>query len=397
VDGSTEDRPERRRRQRRRASDAPPSDAPPSDAPPSDVPKGDTEPATLGPDEVAGASAVADASGLRRRRRSRRTSDAPPADALPSDAPPSDALSSDAPHLDDPQADVRWSDSPPSDAGPPRPKPDEAIGAWDAPDAPSLTDAPDVPSAAGVARVTLVSPLQDFQLRDQDPAVCPFFRSVASDGSLAAPIGQPDDANRCAAFGEPLPQSARQQELVCRTDAHTGCPRYLRGSAVEADDIVPERRPRTMTTAILSSILLLVATMAAAISFVIARGGLDLPSPALPTEAAVLPTPTIVPLPSTTPVPVSPAPSAAPTPSPAPTPTPTATPLPSPTSDRYALLEPCPDQPDCWIYTVRAGDNLSSIANYFGIPLSVVYDLNPELRTQALRPGKEVILPPPTR
>jgi len=102
---------------------------------------------------------------------------------------------------------------------------------------------------------------------------------------------------------------------------------------------------------------------------------------------------------------ISPSPSAfssvTPTisPSPAPTPSPTvnATPSPRPTSDRYALLEPCPNEPDCWIYIVRAGDNLVSIANYFGVSLDRVYDLNPWARTTPLRAGQELVLPPPTR
>ncbi|MDH4141249.1 MAG: LysM peptidoglycan-binding domain-containing protein, partial [Chloroflexota bacterium] len=75
--------------------------------------------------------------------------------------------------------------------------------------------------------------------------------------------------------------------------------------------------------------------------------------------------------------------------------TPTA--KPAPTSDRYALLVACPDKPRCWIYVVRRGDNLYSIANYFGVPLDDVYAMNPTVRTTGLRAGMELRLPPPTR
>jgi LysM repeat protein len=94
--------------------------------------------------------------------------------------------------------------------------------------------------------------------------------------------------------------------------------------------------------------------------------------------------------------------SSSPTPPPTatPEPTPIATPAPTPAasvSDRYALLQPCPDKPDCWIYTVRKGDNLTGIAKYFGIPLQTVRDLNPWTETKGLEPGQKLILPPPTR
>jgi hypothetical protein len=93
----------------------------------------------------------------------------------------------------------------------------------------------------------------------------------------------------------------------------------------------------------------------------------------------------------------SPSPSPTPSPTPTPTPSPEPTPEPTPKSDRYKLLKPCPDQPDCWIYTVRRGDNLVSIANYFGIPRRTVYALNPWARDEGLRAGRKLILPPPTR
>jgi spore germination protein YaaH len=68
-----------------------------------------------------------------------------------------------------------------------------------------------------------------------------------------------------------------------------------------------------------------------------------------------------------------------------------------PSSDRYALLTPCGDAPDCWIYTIRSGDNLVSIANYFGVPFDTVTERNPWTRTTQLVAGQELRLPPPTR
>ena len=79
-----------------------------------------------------------------------------------------------------------------------------------------------------------------------------------------------------------------------------------------------------------------------------------------------------------------------------PTPKPAATP--KPTSDRYALLKACPDRSGCWIYTVRSGDNLYSIANYFGHSLSTIYAWNPRYEQGArLRRGDQIRMPPPTR
>ncbi|HEU0236534.1 MAG TPA: LysM domain-containing protein [Candidatus Limnocylindrales bacterium] len=251
--------------------------------------------------------------------------------------------------------------------------------------------------------------------RSPNPATCPFFRSESADGRLGLPIEYPHEANRCAAFGEPKPQSLRQQELVCLTAGHVSCPRYLRGSLVgrETVAVVPPRAG--ISRAIVAAAVVLVASATLSFAFVFARGGLTLPGAGAeptdvaaasqePTEPPPTPVPTAEPTaeptvaPTATPRPTpspTPAPTATPRPTPSPTPRPTVTP--QPTSDRYELLEPCPDKPDCWIYTIRSGDNIFSIARYFGVPEATVRELNPWLETTPLRAGQQLILPPPTR
>ncbi len=61
--------------------------------------------------------------------------------------------------------------------------------------------------------------------------VCPFLRAIDEDDRLGSPVEAPHPANRCVAMRDPVPQSLRQQELVCLTSGHVNCPRYLRGVA----------------------------------------------------------------------------------------------------------------------------------------------------------------------
>lgn len=250
--------------------------------------------------------------------------------------------------------------------------------------------------------------------RSDDPEICPFLRAVDDAERIVAPIEAPDPANRCAALREAVPQSLRQQELVCLASGHVNCPRYLRGAVVIAEAPQALARPgRSVSPAVIGSVLVLVMAASASLAFVMARGGLELPVslPAAPpiasqgavAQASATQAPTTAPTPSPTATPSpTPTPTPSPTPSPSPTPTPTPKPTakpttrPAPTSDRYALLRPCPNTPRCWIYRVRAGDNIYSIANYFGVSQDSIYDRNPFVRN-GLRPGQDLRLPPPTR
>jgi hypothetical protein len=249
--------------------------------------------------------------------------------------------------------------------------------------------------------------------------VCPFLR-LEEDGALLAPRHAAHPDNRCAAIGEPQPQSTRQQELVCLQPAHGTCPRYLRGAL--AAPVPVERGPvvARVPRATLAAVLVLVLAAGASFGFVLQRGGIHIvpartPSPGATTAvgptASTAPTvaSTSAPTPSVTPAPTAEptaaptiGPTVPPTASPAPATPGPATPAPSPTpgatSDRYALLEPCPDAPDCWIYTVRAGDNFTSIANYFGHPVATLQAWNPQVTDPALlRAGDRLRMPPPTR
>ena len=78
--------------------------------------------------------------------------------------------------------------------------------------------------------------------------ICPFLRSIDDGDRLGVPVEAPDQANRCAALSGPVPQSLRQQELVCLTSGHVNCPRYMRGAMTVAKPLdrvpaAPDRDP----------------------------------------------------------------------------------------------------------------------------------------------------------
>jgi LysM domain-containing protein len=275
--------------------------------------------------------------------------------------------------------------------------------------------------------------------RSADPSVCPYLRLDPGDGTLVNPYHSPADGHQCVAYGGPKPQSLQQQEHFCLRAEHVDCPRYLRAQAVTGTGESPDDRS-PLPRATVAAILILVLSAGISFGFVIFRGGIDLPvvaavpsatsavaivsTPTPTLEATSAPTdpPTAEPTateapsaapsdePTATPTEApTPTPTLAPTPTTEPTPEPTATPVPTPrptrtpppttgTASRYALLTPCPNVRNCYIYTVRAGDNLFSIAHWFGVSLSSIYAMNPQYANGAhLRAGDQLRMPPPTR
>lgn len=67
-----------------------------------------------------------------------------------------------------------------------------------------------------------------------------------------------------------------------------------------------------------------------------------------------------------------------------------------PPEDRASLLQPCRDQAECVIYTIRAGDNLVSIVRFFDVAMNQTEALNPWLGAAPHLPvGVELRLPWP--
>ena len=180
------------------------------------------------------------------------------------------------------------------------------------------------------------------------------------------------------------------------------------GTGGQSAPATPSARPsRAVTPAVAGALVLLAASFALSVAFVLANGGLDLPTTArgpgsssAPAAGGVTSTGSAAPnvAPSVAPgVAPSVAPSVAPTPGPPATSVPTSAPSPRPSSDRYELLIACPDIADCWVYVIRQGDNLFSIAKYFGVPLTTIEERNAWTRTTQLVAGQDLILPTPTR
>jgi hypothetical protein len=258
------------------------------------------------------------------------------------------------------------------------------------------------------------------------PVRCHFLRSVGPDGRLAEAQKQAVPTHRCAAFGDPLPLSLRQQELVCLQRVHVSCPRYVRGTLLANESqsaaSVHEERASGIPVLTIAGVGLVILALG-----VLLTAGLGLPpfagsapatklvvavaSPSASVSASASKTPAATPVrtasatavssPSTR---ASAPPTIAPTPTPTPTPAATSTWPPGATASRMNLLVPCTGLADCYLYTVRAAgdnggtvnDNVAGIARFFGVDPNAIYTMNPG-SSNGITPGQKLKIPPPTR
>ena len=151
----------------------------------------------------------------------------------------------------------------------------------------------------------------------------------------------------------------------------------------------PIREPmrRTLTPAVLASIAFAVACALIAITFVAARGGLQMPvaaagsgrAVASPSASASSPAPASAAATVATATPASTAaPSADTTPPPSAAPT-IVPPRTAGPTDPLAELRGCPSLPGCYEYTIQRGDSLTGVASRYAIDPSVVLALNPDI------------------
>jgi LysM domain len=90
--------------------------------------------------------------------------------------------------------------------------------------------------------------------------------------------------------------------------------------------------------------------------------------------------PSVVPTVVTTPsAATEPAPTPIPTLEPTPIPSPTPGTGPQPAPNPMTLLRRCPDYPACWEYTVRRGDSFSAVADHWRISIELLAWLNPQV------------------
>jgi len=245
---------------------------------------------------------------------------------------------------------------------------------------------------------------------------CQFLRSVGPDGRLMDSQRTAVPTHRCAAFGDPLPLSLRQQELVCLQRVHVSCPRYVRGTLLANENpgaspaAAEKKRGGGVPVLTIAGLgLVVVAAAILGVGFLglppLGGGGSSSSSPVASASASPSPTPT--PTPTVSPSPSSSASSSS---SASASATPRLSPSwpPGATASRMNLVTPCPDQSDCYIYVVRGpgsgptgngspvADTVQGIATFFGVSVDAINDMNPWARS-GIRPGDQLKIPPPTK
>lgn len=285
------------------------------------------------------------------------------------------------------------------------------------------------PSAGGAGVIDLAPrfrPWSDPAAANAGPMRCHFLRSVGPDGRLVEAQQAAVPTHRCAAFGDPLPLSLRQQELVCLQRVHVSCPRYVRGTLLANESPSSQVKGEPLKHLPILSIvgvglvvLAVLAVVTAMLGWPPFGGGTAAPTPlsalvappsASPTlGAGAKPTPTATVTSAASVLPSAPVivPSLTPGPSLATTPAPSSWP-PGATASRMNLVVPCAGQGNCYVYIVRGSgpppggngstvpDSLANIASFFGVSVNDINAMN-SWASAGIHSGDRLKIPPPTR
>jgi hypothetical protein len=249
--------------------------------------------------------------------------------------------------------------------------------------------------ASEAAPVALAVPAQGLSVAASPVAVEPV--EVRRDGPTGlAPEAVPTEtAPASAASASVAPASAASASVAPASAASAS---VAPASVAPVAPVIRSRRrsgarpARGRSTPIVVAGAILVVALIVAFAFSSIHGGLALPTtspgpsvPAAsvsPTLSTISPSPEVSPTPSSSPPPTA-TPTVSPSVSPSAPASPTATPAPSPPA-AFVGLKPCTDLPDCYLYHVRSGDYLSSIAARFGITLKALKAANPEITDPSL-------------
>jgi len=242
---------------------------------------------------------------------------------------------------------------------------------------------------------------------------CPFLSAIDLDDRVRQARPTPDTANRCLSTGEAIAPSARDQRALCLTADHPACVRFVRATHRSREPEAGPASGRRLSGPILAAVAVLILAAALAGISLVANGDLSVgvggapPSPSASSSAGAAAAAATV-APAVTPAPTAPT---APTAPPSATPVPSAavaaatsapatparpTPAPTPKPKRYPGLTPCPGEADCYIYVVKSGDALGTIADRYALGLDEVLARNPSIRDPGLIVrGQRIRLPTP--
>jgi LysM repeat protein len=214
-------------------------------------------------------------------------------------------------------------------------------------------------------------------------------QEAEEEAALEAAAAAPDDAplgrRRSARRGGPPRVPAELMEDL--REVRVAAAAALGDGDTPSESAAPASRGPS--AAVLAATLFLIGSALLSVSFMFTRGNLDGPGAS--------PSPSQVAIASPTPPAPTPSPSTEPTSAPSPSVEPTLSATPSLTPNPLlALLEPCPDKPDCYIYTVKTDDSLARISRRFRIPVDTILELNPWITdANIIHPGDKITLPPP--